>query len=125
MTPRLDRLRLIRTTAKDEQQIMKGDAVNADRFDLLVKALSDSGTRRRLLRLVALIPLSGGLAISLQESEADRRHRHQADRGKHSRRARADGKGRKKRKKKNKKKSVCQPESPAQTCAGRCGTQTN
>jgi hypothetical protein len=48
----------------------------ATHFDRLVQAMTTSGTRRGLLRLLTLLPLSGAVAAFLEkESEAATRRR--------------------------------------------------
>ena len=49
-----------------------------DAFDALTRALSEAGSRRGLLRLLATLPVLGGLISLLDPDEADtrgRRHR--------------------------------------------------
>jgi hypothetical protein len=96
--------------------------VDAQRFDQLVRSLSEAGTRRGLLRLVASLPLAGALLALWDEEEADAHGRRKRRKKRHK-----HGKGKNKgnRKGKRKGKRACQPESAAQTCAGRCGTVTN
>jgi hypothetical protein len=90
--------------------------MDASRFDALARALVTAGSRRRLLGLLATLPLVCGLAAFLGEDEAAARgHRHRR-RVKHHK----HGKGR--RRKHHKK---CQPNSLAKTCAGKCGKVKN
>jgi hypothetical protein len=44
-----------------------GVIMDTERFDRLVKSLSTVGTRRRLLRLVAPVPVAGALLTRLEE----------------------------------------------------------
>lgn len=89
-------------------------------FDALARALSSVDSRRRLLASLAALPLLGDLFLVSDHTEAKRRKR-RAQRQRDSQPALVADK--KKRKKPKKKK--CQPESVAQTCAGRCGSVAN
>ena len=48
--------------------------MDASRFDALVRAIATGGTRRRLLRLVAALPLGGALLANGDEAAAERPH---------------------------------------------------
>jgi hypothetical protein len=90
--------------------------MDANRFDRLTRALSEAGTRRGLLGLLATLPIMGGLLALLDQDETvarGRRHRRRVKRHKH-------GKGRRKHHKKK-----CKPKSKAKTCAGKCGPVKN
>jgi hypothetical protein len=124
--------------------------VDADRFDDLLRSLATSGSRRGLVRLLAMLPLAGALALLPEESEARRRQnrkghhrtrhdqRQSRDEGKAKDKGKGKGKGKDKGKNKDKRKGEgstratapgaapgCAAESAAQTCAGRCGTVVN
>ena len=94
-------------------------------FDALTRALSAGNSRRRLVGVLATLPVGGGLTAILDPDDADaagrrkrrkKRHKHGDDR-------------RRKRKTKHKKKKpnhpTCTPDSRAQTCAGQCGAVPN
>ena len=101
------------------------------RFDDLARMAGRGATRRGLLHLLAALPLGGALAALLDdESEAwngagvgGRRRRRRRNRD-HDAGERKEKRQRRRRRKKGQNRG-CQPESPAQTCAGRCGTVTN
>lgn len=83
------------------------------RFDHLTRLFSAQDTRRRVLGLLTVLPMLGGL-LTLPEADdalAKRRHHHHVDQ--------------EKKKKKKKKKKACKPQSTATVCAGKCGTITN
>src|SRR5215216_807215 len=96
-------------------------------FDRLAKTLGTSGTRRALLRLVAVLPGVGALLAVLDDtSEAGRRSTRANRHGEtHRPRVGDERKGKGKRKKRRKKPAGCTPQSSAQTCAGRCGSVPN
>ena len=85
---------------------MGGGSVEPSHFDRLTKSLTEAGTRRRLLGVLATVPVLGGLAEALDEASA------KTGKGKRSRRRRdahgltqeRRGKGGKKGKKKKKKR---------------------
>ena len=90
--------------------------MDATRFDRLAKALAAAGTRRGVLNLLGSLPLVGGLGAWVAGEATPgvgARKRHKRRRRRH----------RKHHKKNNKKH--CQPESPAETCAGKCGEVLN
>src|SRR5262249_34542462 len=94
-------------------------------FDRVVRALVSGGSRRRLLGLLSMVPLSGWASRLLEEpAEAagrrkrrKKRHHHQQGDGKDNRKGKQKGKG--------KGKHQCTPEPATVTCAGHCGTLTN
>ena len=104
---------------------VEGVAMDSERFDRVAKALSQAGTRRGVVRLLAVLPVAGVLADRLTEesSGAGRRqrrkarHRHQTGNHKEHRRG--------KRKGKDKGTKKCTPASLAQTCAAGCGERRN
>lgn len=83
------------------------------RFDALARALV-AGSRRRVLGLLAAVPLLGGLAGLLTEDAAARDRR----RGK-------DLQQERKRKGKKKRKKRCKPKGKGKVCAGTCGPVRN
>jgi hypothetical protein len=100
---------------------MPGDAsLDLNRFDDLARVLSVGDSRRRVLGLVAALPVAGGLRALLAPEETDA-----AGRRKRRKNAHKPGKGRRHPKPKHKKKPPCTPESVAQTCAGQCGSRKN
>jgi hypothetical protein len=52
--------------------------MDAHRFDYLVQSMTTSGTRRGLLRLIGVLPLSGALSSFLAEGSEAAKHRHHA-----------------------------------------------
>lgn len=100
------------------------------RFDLLTKALAAPDARRRVLGVLASLPLVGFAAL-LSDEEADASGRRKRHRRNNQRPPRRDplsaAKKRKKKKRKKHKKGTkpCTPQSPAQTCDGQCGPVTN
>jgi hypothetical protein len=92
--------------------------MDAKHFDRLTRALSDAGSRRGLLGLLAALPVLGGLFARLGDDEADAKGRRKRRKKRHK-----HGKGRHKHKKHKKKK--CKPKSHAKTCAGKCGQVKN
>jgi hypothetical protein len=100
--------------------------MDGSRFvDQLARALVSGASRRRLLQRLSALPLAGGLALLLaddEESAAKRRAKRHAGDENHKRKGhrRKHGKHHHKH-----KKHKCTPESPAQTCAGKCGTVQN
>ena len=81
-----------------------------ERFDRLVKSLSTGGTRRGLLRLLATLPVAGGLLTRLEEVVQGQgnsavvggggrrrrrkdRHRHDPGNDKDNRKGKRQGKG--------------------------------
>lgn len=91
-------------------------------FDSLTRALTELESRRRLLAVLATLPMLGSLfgLLNLEDAEAkDRRRRRKA------RHRRRHNPGKHKGKGKRKHKRPCVPDSTAQTCAGRCGQAIN
>jgi hypothetical protein len=86
--------------------------MDAQRFDALARSLTETGSRRGLLALLAVFPVLGSLfaLLDLEEVDAKGRRKRRKKRHKH-------GKGRR-RKHHNKQ---CKAPSLAKTCAGKCG----
>src|SRR4051812_6966081 len=129
--------------------------MDAKQFDALSRSLATVGTRRRLARLLAALPLVGTLTVVLAAEPAgasrQRQHRHHRagphqphHAGQHQQHRDRHHEGvheQKKKRKKHKKHQPaspsplsplspspaagCTPESDAKTCAGRCGTIPN
>jgi hypothetical protein len=91
-----------------------------DAFDTFARTLSETGSRRGVLGLLATLPVLGGLCAFLTDADE------------------TGAKGRRKRRKKphhhrkktgnrsgNTKKRRCKPESKAKTCSGTCGSVKN
>jgi hypothetical protein len=98
--------------------------VDSQRFDTLVKTLSAPGTRRGVLRLLAAVPVAGGLLTLLEPDGAQGKgaKRHQTGNGG------KDGRGKDGKRDQSRDKgtvSICRPESKARTCRGRCGKVKN
>lgn len=91
--------------------------MDASRFDGLTRSLTVPGTRRRLLGLVAAVPLTRGLhdILAPEDVEAHGRRKRRVKRHKH-------GSGRKRQRKAKKR---CTPDAASQTCAGKCGSVAN
>lgn len=92
--------------------------MDARHFDALARAITENGSRRSLLALLATLPVVGGLMAWLNADGADAKERRRRRKTRHKKR---HNKG-KRRKKANKK---CQPEAQSTTCAGRCGSVAN
>ena len=92
--------------------------MDARHFDALSRALSAPDSRRRLLTLLATLPVLGGLLAFLDPAETDAQ-------GRRKRRKKAHKHGRGRRRQRRKKKKSCTPDSVTQTCAAKCGPVTN
>lgn len=90
--------------------------MDARHFDALTRTLTDGGTRRALLSLLAALPIPGGLValFDLDATEAKGRRKRRKKRHKH-------GKGNGRRRKTRR----CKAPSRAKTCANRCGIIKN
>jgi hypothetical protein len=90
--------------------------MDAQRFDRLARALTAAGSRRGLLRLLAMLPILGGLValLDLDAAEGKGRRRRRKKAHKH-------GKGRRR----THHKHNCKPNSLAKSCAGKCGLVKN
>jgi hypothetical protein len=98
----------------------RGGSLDARHFDAVVRLLSEAGTRRGLLGLLAALPIVSGL-FALRDADGTKsqgRRMRRKKRHKH-------GKGRHQGSGKNKKKKLCRAEPSTTTCAGRCGTVKN
>jgi len=84
-------------------------------FDALTRSLTEAGTRRGVLGLLATLPILGGLLalVDHDDGDAQGRRRRRKKRHKH-------GKGRRR-----KHHTHCTAKSRARTCAGRCGIVKN
>src|SRR5918996_1311582 len=85
-------------------------------FDALTRTLTEAGSRRGLLGLLAALPVLGGLFALLDRDEVDAKGRRKRRKKRHK-----HGKGRHR----GKKQPKCKPKSTAQTCAGKCGPVKN
>lgn len=107
-----------------------------DRLEDLTRAWATLGTRRALLGLLSVLPLSGWLITRPEETteaagrrkRRKKRHHHQRGDAKDNRQGKR--KGQEKRQGKSPLASSpppagCVPESQATTCAGRCASTTN
>lgn len=92
--------------------------MDARHFDALARVLSVTGSRRRVLALIATVPLLGGVFGVLGADEVE-------GQGRRKRRKKAHKHGRGRRRKNSHKKSKCTPDSVATTCAGQCGGVQN
>lgn len=94
--------------------------MDARHFDALARALTDAGSRRSLLGLLAAIPILGGLfAFFDAENGADAKGRRQRRKKRHK-----HGKGRR-HTGKRKGNKTCKPQPKEKTCAGKCGSVPN
>lgn len=92
--------------------------MDARHLDSLVRLLAAADTRRRVLALLATVPLLGGLPGALAPDGAAAARKRKAPVAAQRRH------GGRKHKHKRKRKT-CTPQTTAQTCAGRCGNVTN
>jgi hypothetical protein len=114
--------------------------MDAKRFDYLAKTVSANGTRRVLVHLLTILPLTGWLAVFSGERESVAKRRKARDNDRDQQRAKGRDKvgadnhkhEHRRRKHRNKghhdhkdKKKPCKPESLAQTCNGQCGNVKN
>lgn len=103
--------------------------MDARHLDMLARGLATSGSRRRLLTLLATLPVVGGLAGLLEADDAAAKDRRRRRKQRHKRRkdpgkgkGKGQGKGQGKR---GTREQPCEAEPVEQTCAGKCGTVTN
>jgi hypothetical protein len=120
--------------------------MESDRLDTFARSVAALGTRRGLLRLLAVLPIVGTLLTLLGQGSRgknrrkrtkDRHHDHQKRRGKQKRRGRKHkeaARDRKHNRKDNARQrpdpapppaSPCVAEPVAQTCAGTCAQVPN
>jgi hypothetical protein len=85
------------------------------RFDRLTRALTEAGTRRGMLGLLATLPVLGSLFALLDRDDVDAQGRRKRRKKRHK-----HGKGRRRKHHKH-----CKAKSKAETCAGKCGQVTN
>jgi hypothetical protein len=117
--------------------------MDSRRFDTLAKSLSATDTRRRIVRLLAVLPLGVTLTSVFghgpdatakkkkkqqQDDDHGSSHRHRRRKTRNARRS-GDGKDNRKGKRKRNNHQPdpapvpgCAPNSDAQTCVGHCGT---
>jgi parallel beta-helix repeat protein len=91
--------------------------MDAKHFDRLARTLTEAGTRRGLLGLLATLPVLSGLfaLLDLDETDAKGRRKRRKKKHKHGR-PRSHGK---------RKKKKCKPNSLTKTCQGQCGPVKN
>jgi hypothetical protein len=91
--------------------------MDSRQFDRLARSLSEAGSRRGLLGLLATMPVLGGLFALLAPEDAEAKGRRKRRKKKHKHgRPRTHGK---------RKKKTCKPNSLAKTCVGKCGPIKN
>ena len=85
--------------------------MDARHFDALTRVISAPDSRRRLLALLATLPLLGGALGLFAPEDAAAKDRRRRRKQRHRRRKNPGG-----------RKKGCKPKSTASVCAGRCGT---
>lgn len=90
--------------------------MDAGSFDHLTRHLAAPGARRAVLRMLAALPLAGGLAALFAEDDVEAAGRRMRRKKRHK-----HGRGRRRRR----KRRTCRAKSRAKTCAGRCGIIKN
>jgi hypothetical protein len=93
------------------------ERMDARHFDRFTRALTEAGTRRGLLALLATLPVLGGLFSRLDPDDLDAKGRRKRRKKRHK-----HGKGRGKGKH---KKPKCKPHPKTTTCSGQCGSVKN
>ncbi len=91
--------------------------MDATRFDRFVRALTAAGSRRRVLALLAALPMAGGL-IAFEDDAATAKNRRKRRRGRHRRRTRKQQGARQ-------RKKACKPHARERVCADKCGEVKN
>jgi hypothetical protein len=107
--------------------------MDSRRFDALAKSLSGTDTRRRIVRLLAVLPLGVTLTSVLgdrpETTAKKQKQQTDDDHGSSHRRHRRKAKHRHQtgnsKENRNGKRTGCTPKSKAKTCAGNCGTVRN
>src|SRR5215217_625965 len=99
------------------------------RFDTLTKLLSTKGPRRGLLRVLAAVPLAGGVVALFDQAGVqgfENRHGKHGQRGKDKEGRDDKGRDGKDSKSRDKhKRTICKADSRATTCNRRCGKVRN
>jgi hypothetical protein len=93
----------------------EGNPMDARHFDTLARSLTEAGTRRGLLGLLATLPVLGSLVARLDFDEVDAKGRRKRRKKRHK-----HGKGNG-RHRMGKRKPKCKDQSNARTCANHCG----
>ena len=94
--------------------------MDLDRLDRLARSVAAARPRRRVLGLLASIPVAGGLLGLSGPEEGDGKKRRRRGQGKHEKRDRHQVASEKRRRKKK-----CKPKPASTVCAGKCGAVTN
>ncbi len=84
--------------------------MDSRRFDHLARALTELGTRRSLLGLLATLPVLGGLVTILSPDDLAAKDRRRRRKQRHKR-----------HKQPGDRKKGCKPQGKGKVCAGRCG----
>jgi hypothetical protein len=92
--------------------------MDASRFDSLTRALSEAGSRRGLLVLIAGLPLVGGLAALLANDDDTEAKNRRKKRKKPHKRA-------KRRRKRQHNRRRCKAHARKKACSGKCGKVKN
>lgn len=92
--------------------------MDAGHFDALARTLTPANPRRRVLGVLATLPVLGSLVVLLDANETEAKDRRRRRKTRHDRRKHPGQRKHHKRKK-------CKAESVGQTCANRCGSVSN
>lgn len=92
--------------------------MDARHFDALARALTEAGTRRSLLAVLATLPVVGGLLACFDADEAAGKDRRRRRKTRHKKRHKKGRGG-------NKHTRKCKAEAQTTTCAGKCGSVVN
>jgi DNA-binding beta-propeller fold protein YncE len=99
--------------------------MDARQFDALSRALSTPDSRRRVLSLLAILPVLGRLLAPLDDAAAKPGKRRKSQ-GKPGNDVQNQGdRNKSKNRKKKQKSKECDPRPREQTCAGKCGSVLN